>query len=102
MQVALIVRGPLSVSFEVHDDFMHYTGGIYKYTGLEDYIPFYVSNYIIIWIFIFLNYLLFVNKIENIVKIWQFIFNYKSQLQWEFSNTSSLNFKWKSLENKRL
>ena len=36
MKLSLVREGPLSVSFEVYPDFMHYSGGIYKYTGLLD------------------------------------------------------------------
>lgn len=28
--------GPISVSFEVYDDFSYYSGGIYHHTGLTD------------------------------------------------------------------
>jgi len=33
MMLQLVRNGPLSVSFEVYDDFLHYKGGIYHHTG---------------------------------------------------------------------
>lgn len=36
-------NGPLSVSFEVYPDFMHYKSGIYHYTGVRGLEPFIVS-----------------------------------------------------------
>lgn len=36
MKIALVKGGPLIVGFEVYDDFIHYKGGIYHYTGLYD------------------------------------------------------------------
>lgn len=33
MKLSLVQSGPLSVSFEVYDDFMHYSNGVYHYTG---------------------------------------------------------------------
>ncbi len=35
MKLALIKNGPLSVSFEVHPDFMHYKSGVYHRVSLE-------------------------------------------------------------------
>ena len=32
MKIALVKNGPMSVSFEVYDDFMSYSGGIYHHT----------------------------------------------------------------------
>ena len=34
MKKALVEGGPLSVSFEVYDDFMLYKSGVYHHTGL--------------------------------------------------------------------
>ena len=34
MMESLVKNGPIAVSFEVYNDFMHYKGGIYKHTGL--------------------------------------------------------------------
>ena len=33
MMAALVESGPLSVSFEVYDDFMMYKSGVYHHTG---------------------------------------------------------------------
>ncbi|KAJ1526208.1 hypothetical protein ONE63_009367 [Megalurothrips usitatus] len=35
MRLALVQNGPLSVSFEVHPDFMHYKNGVYRRVNLE-------------------------------------------------------------------
>lgn len=48
MKMSLVESGPLSVSFEVEDDFMHYAGGVYHHTGNKlsanrDYNPFEVK-----------------------------------------------------------
>ena len=34
MKQALVENGPLSVSFEVYDDFMMYKTGVYHHTGM--------------------------------------------------------------------
>ena len=34
MMQALVENGPLSVSFEVYDDFMMYKSGVYHHTGM--------------------------------------------------------------------
>lgn len=36
MKLALVKGGPLVVGLEVYDDFLHYKGGIYHHTGLQD------------------------------------------------------------------
>lgn len=36
MKSALIRGGPLVVGLEVYNDFLHYKGGIYQHTGLQD------------------------------------------------------------------
>jgi len=33
MMLQLVKNGPMSVSFEVYDDFLNYHGGIYHHTG---------------------------------------------------------------------
>ena len=44
--MALVESGPMSVSFEVYPDFMHYSGGVYHHSGLIDkFNPFEVYNY---------------------------------------------------------
>jgi len=53
MKEALVSRGPLSVSFEVYDDFMQYKSGIYYHTGLKassggPYIPLEVTNHAVL------------------------------------------------------
>ena len=49
MKVALYSRGPLSVSFMVYGDFMHYKSGIYRHTGLEDrFNPFEITNHAVL------------------------------------------------------
>lgn len=41
--------GPVSVAFEVTDDFEHYSGGIYKHTGLSDkFNPFRLTNHAVL------------------------------------------------------
>ncbi|KAG8453056.1 hypothetical protein GDO86_004752 [Hymenochirus boettgeri] len=49
MKFELIVGGPLSVAFEVEEDFMHYRGGIYHHTGLKDkFNPFQLTNHAVL------------------------------------------------------
>ena len=49
MKLALVERGPLAVSFEVYNDFMHYKSGIYHHTGLEDrFNPFEITNHAVL------------------------------------------------------
>ena len=49
MQLALVEDGPLSVSFEVYNDFMHYKGGVYQHTGLKDHFnPFELTNHAVL------------------------------------------------------
>lgn len=33
MKINLIKNGPMAVSFEVYNDFLHYKGGVYAHTG---------------------------------------------------------------------
>jgi cathepsin C len=44
MRLELVLRGPISVSFEVYPDFMNYKSGIYHYTGLGKFSPFEVRT----------------------------------------------------------
>ncbi|KAG8542070.1 hypothetical protein GDO81_027543, partial [Engystomops pustulosus] len=49
MKYELLLGGPLSVSFEVYDDFMYYKGGIYHHTGLRDnFNPFQLTNHAVL------------------------------------------------------
>lgn len=49
MRIALVNHGPMSVSFEVYDDFLHYKSGIYRHTGLRDkFNPFEVTNHAVL------------------------------------------------------
>uniref|UniRef100_A0A8D0HGB7 Dipeptidyl peptidase 1 n=1 Tax=Sphenodon punctatus TaxID=8508 RepID=A0A8D0HGB7_SPHPU len=49
MKLELVVRGPMAVAFEVYSDFMHYSGGIYHHTGLQDpFNPFEVTNHAVL------------------------------------------------------
>lgn len=44
MKLSLVQSGPMSVSFEVYPDFMHYSSGVYHHSGLLDkFNPFEVS-----------------------------------------------------------
>lgn len=36
MKIALVRGGPTTVSFQVYNDFMHYSGGIYHHTSASD------------------------------------------------------------------
>jgi hypothetical protein len=45
MKLALVLGGPISVSFEVYPDFIHYKSGIYHHTGLGQFRPFEVSTW---------------------------------------------------------
>jgi cathepsin C len=44
MRLELVLRGPISVSFEVHPDFENYKSGIYHHTGLGGFNPFEVRK----------------------------------------------------------
>lgn len=45
MLEAIVTGGPISVSFEVYDDFHNYDGGIYHHTGFKnDFNPFEVRE----------------------------------------------------------
>ncbi|ROT79070.1 cathepsin C [Penaeus vannamei] len=49
MLQALVETGPISVSFEVYDDFRNYNGGIYHHTGLKnDFNPFEITNHVVL------------------------------------------------------
>ncbi|XP_030056019.1 dipeptidyl peptidase 1 [Microcaecilia unicolor] len=49
MKHELVKSGPLSVAFEVYDDFLHYKGGIYHHTGLRDpFNPFELTNHAVL------------------------------------------------------
>jgi cathepsin C len=37
MRLELVIRGPISVSFEVYPDFEDYKSGIYHHTGLGEF-----------------------------------------------------------------
>ena len=51
MRISLVKNGPIAVSFEVYDDFVHYSGGIYHHTFLNDemnfkFSPFELTNHV--------------------------------------------------------
>lgn len=49
MMLALYKNGPMAVSFEVYEDFMHYSSGIYHHTGLLDkFNPFELTNHAVL------------------------------------------------------
>jgi cathepsin C len=53
MKVSLVKNGPIAVSFEVYDDFLQYSGGIYTHTGLKDvsnfgFNPFELTNHVVL------------------------------------------------------
>ncbi|KAK3608345.1 hypothetical protein CHS0354_030800 [Potamilus streckersoni] len=49
MRINLVKNGPIAVSFEVYDDFVHYKGGIYIHTGLRDkFNPFEITNHVVL------------------------------------------------------
>ena len=49
MKLALVNNGPMAVSFEVYNDFMHYKGGVYHHTGLRDgFNPFMITNHAVL------------------------------------------------------
>jgi len=51
MKRALVEGGPLSVSFEVYNDFMMYKTGVYHHTGIrkiEDFQPFEITNHAVL------------------------------------------------------
>lgn len=50
MQIELVKNGPVAVAFEVYNDFMTYSGGIYHHTFLKDidnfgFNPFQLTNH---------------------------------------------------------
>jgi hypothetical protein len=44
IRLELVLRGPISVSFQVYPDFEHYKSGIYHHTGLGGFNPFEVRT----------------------------------------------------------
>lgn len=44
----LLHRGPMSVSFEVYEDFHNYAGGIYHHTGIRRFNPFEIVNHAVL------------------------------------------------------
>ncbi len=52
MRIQLVKNGPMSVSFEVYDDFMSYSGGIYRHTGISssglEFDPFAITNHAVL------------------------------------------------------
>ncbi|CAI8028131.1 Dipeptidyl peptidase 1 [Geodia barretti] len=49
MRLELVKNGPIAVSFEVLNDFMHYKGGIYRHTGLTDgFNPWEITNHVVL------------------------------------------------------
>ncbi|KAK8728868.1 hypothetical protein OTU49_008836 [Cherax quadricarinatus] len=45
----LVTSGPISVSFEVYNDFYYYDSGIYFHTGLKnDFDPFEITNHVVL------------------------------------------------------
>ncbi|XP_075402545.1 dipeptidyl peptidase 1 isoform X1 [Tenrec ecaudatus] len=49
MKHELVSHGPMAVSFEVYDDFLHYRKGIYQHTGLRDpFNPFELTNHAVL------------------------------------------------------
>ena len=51
MRASLVRNGPIAVSFEVYDDFISYSGGIYHHTFLKDednfkFNPFELTNHV--------------------------------------------------------
>ncbi|XP_053564608.1 dipeptidyl peptidase 1 [Bombina bombina] len=49
MKYELVLGGPIAVAFEVYSDFMHYKGGIYHHTGLQDkFNPFELTNHAVL------------------------------------------------------
>ncbi|XP_069186066.1 dipeptidyl peptidase 1 isoform X2 [Procambarus clarkii] len=49
MLEAVVTSGPISVSFVVYEDFHHYAGGIYHYTGLRsDFNPLEATSHVVL------------------------------------------------------
>ena len=49
MRLELVRNGPIAVSFEVYNDFIHYSGGIYNHTGLIDrFNPWEITNHVVL------------------------------------------------------
>ena len=53
MRIELVKNGPLVVAFEVYDDFLSYTGGIYHHTFTRDtqnfeFNPFELTNHAVL------------------------------------------------------
>jgi len=50
MQEEIMTNGPIAVSFEVYDDFMHYSGGVYQHQftrHLKSFNPFEITNHVV-------------------------------------------------------
>lgn len=41
-------NGPIAVSFEVYDDFMHYSSGVYHHTAQLSFNPFAITNHVVL------------------------------------------------------
>jgi cathepsin C len=53
MTLSLVKNGPIAVSFEVYDDFLKYSGGVYHHTGMKDKLnfgfnPFELTNHAVL------------------------------------------------------
>ncbi|GIY48332.1 dipeptidyl peptidase 1 [Caerostris darwini] len=50
MKMELVKNGPIAVSFMVYDDFFQYSGGIYHFTGIQNYRfdPFSITNHAVL------------------------------------------------------
>ena len=73
MKISLVKSGPLSVSFEVYPDFMHYSGGVYYHTQLLDkFNPFEVLIRLVIPFFLSV----FLSRVERLAET---ILNYLSR-----------------------
>lgn len=49
MKIELVKNGPMAVAFEVYNDFMHYSSGVYHHTGLTDkFNPFEITNHAVL------------------------------------------------------
>ena len=49
MKQELVSNGPMSVAFEVYDDFFNYKGGVYTHTGLSSkFNPFHITNHAVL------------------------------------------------------
>ena len=52
MQLALVKNGPITIGFEVYDDFFNYKGGVYQHTGVKHSLlkfnPFELTNHAVL------------------------------------------------------